>query len=77
MEENWKKLLEYIANNLSVSSPYMYVDQYATIDVDGLLEEIAQLRGISNEENGAQFNAIMNSIEQNEDDLIDDDISTV
>ena len=53
------QLLIYIAENLNISSGFLSPQQEATVEVIGLLNEIARLRGITLNENGEEFNQIM------------------
>lgn len=54
-----QKLLTYIANNLKTESSFLTPYPATTVEVIGLLDKIAELRSISEEENGIEFNSIM------------------
>ena len=64
MEEtiNVQELLLYIAKNINSSSPFLSPIVEHSVEVMGLLDEIAKLRGISPQENGRDFNEILDSI---------------
>lgn len=65
MEEKWKELLTFIAKNNHMDSPFLYAGPLgASVDVTSLLEKIAELRGISNKENGKEFNEICDNLEK-------------
>lgn len=57
-----KELLVFIANNLQVESAFLTPNPQATVDVISLLDKIAELRGISEEQNGIEFNQIMEDL---------------
>ena len=57
-----QELLTYIANNLQTESTFLTPHPLTTIEVIGLLDKIAELRGISEEENGIEFNSIMDNL---------------
>ena len=63
MEDKFIELLRYIAENLEIESRFLTTNPNANIEVVGLLDKIAELRGISKEENGIEFNSIMDSLE--------------
>ena len=63
MEDKFIELLRYIAENLEMESRFLTTTPTANIEVVGLLDKIAELRGISKEENGIEFNSIMDSLE--------------
>lgn len=63
MEDKFIELLRYIAENLEMESRFLTTTPNANIEVVGLLDKIAELRGISKEENGIEFNSIMDSLE--------------
>jgi len=54
-----QQLLTYIGNNLETESRFLTPYPSTTINVIGLLDKIAELRGITEEENGIEFNEIM------------------
>lgn len=62
MEDGWKKLLEYIAENLESESAFLSPNPVTTIEVIGLLDKIAEIRNISKEENGKEFNEIIDNL---------------
>ena len=53
------ELLKYIANNLETESMFLTTTPQTSVEVVGLLDKIAELRGISKEENGMEFNTIL------------------
>ncbi len=57
-----KELLKYIAQNLERESGFLTPFPMTSVEVKGLLDEIARLRGISREENGVEFNQIMDEL---------------
>lgn len=59
---NWEELLLYIAEHIEVESSFLSPIPSANIEVIGLLDKIAELRGISKEENGIEFNNICDRI---------------
>lgn len=63
MENKWKELLKYIAENNFTESVFLSPRPQVNIEVIGLLDKIAELRGISREENGKEFNDICDSLE--------------
>ena len=63
MEDKFIELLKYIAENLEVESRFLTTTPNANVEVIGLLDKIAELRGISKKENGIEFNSIMDSLE--------------
>ena len=63
MEEKFIELLKYIAENLEMKSRFLTTTPSANVEVIGLLDKIAELRGISKEDNGKEFNSIMDSLE--------------
>ena len=63
MEEKFIELLKYIAENLEMESRFLTTTPSANVEVIGLLDKIAELRGISKEDNGKEFNSIMDSLE--------------
>lgn len=58
------ELIEYIANNLITESIFSTPYPTTSVEVIGLLDKIAQLRGIDKIENGKQFNTILDKIEK-------------
>lgn len=63
MEDKFIELLKYIAENLEMESRFLTTNLNVNVEVIGLLDKIAELRGISKEENGIEFNFIMDSLE--------------
>ena len=63
MEDKFIELLKYIAENLEMESRFLTTNPNVNVEVIGLLDKIAELRGISKEENGIEFNSIMDSLE--------------
>ena len=53
------ELLKYIADNLQTESIFLTPHPESSIEFIGLMDKIAELRGISKESNGIQFNEIM------------------
>jgi len=53
-----KELLKYLVLNTNQSSPFLSPEITHTLDLYPLLDKIAELRGITPEENGKQYNAI-------------------
>lgn len=64
MENKWKELLEYIAQNNFTESVFSSPRPQINIEVIGLLNKIAELRGISYIENGEEFNSICDNLEK-------------
>ena len=64
MEDKWKELLEYIAQNHFTESIFLSPNPQVNIEVIGLLDKIAELRGISYIENGREFNNICDNLEK-------------
>ena len=64
MEDKFIELLKYIAENLEMESRFLTTTPNANVEVIGLLDKIAELRGISKKENGIEFNSIMDSLEK-------------
>ena len=63
MEDKFIELLKYIAENLEMESRFLTTTPNANVEVIGLLDKIAELRDISKEQNGIEFNSIMDSLE--------------
>ena len=63
MEDKFIELLKYIAENLEMESRFLTTTPNVNVEVTGLLDKIAELRGISKEKNGIEFNSIMDSLE--------------
>ena len=55
MEDKWKELLKYIAQNNETESRFLSPNPQSNVEIIGLLDEIARLRGITKEENGIEF----------------------
>ena len=66
--DKWKELLKYIAQNNYSEDSYLSPFPTHVVECIGLLNKIAELRGISEEQNGEEFNTIVDSIEPEEDD---------
>lgn len=64
MEDKWKELLEYIAQNHFTESRFLSPSPQVNIEVIGLLDKIAELRGISYIENGEEFNNICDNLKK-------------
>lgn len=62
MDEKFIELLKYIGENLWTESAFLSPQPQANIEVIGLLDKIAELRGVTKEENGEDFNKIMDSL---------------
>ena len=58
----FKELMICIAKNVYTESIFLSPDSNSYIDVIILLDKIAELRGISNEENGLEFNEIIDNL---------------
>jgi len=58
-----KELLKYMAENLETESIFLSPNSVTSVEVTGLLDKIAELRGVSKEENGKEFNMIMDELE--------------
>jgi hypothetical protein len=58
-----KELLKYMAENLETESIFLSPNPVTSVEVTGLLDKIAELRGVSKEENGKEFNMIMDKLE--------------
>lgn len=54
-----QQLLTYIANNCQTESKFLTPNSSINIEVIGLLDKIAELRNITKEENGIEFNKII------------------
>jgi hypothetical protein len=59
-----QKLLIYIANNLITESRFLTPNPKTSVEVIGLLDKIAELRDIPKEQNGIEFNQIMDTLKQ-------------
>lgn len=53
------EFLEWIVDNMQIESRFLTPNPSASVDVVELLDKIAKLRGISKEENGRQFNNVI------------------
>ena len=53
------ELLEWIVDNMQTESIFLTPIPSTTVGVVELLDKIAELRGISKEENGRQFNNVI------------------
>ena len=63
MENELVELMKYIADNLETESQFLTPFPTTSVEVIGLLDKIAELRGISEEQNGIEFNIIMDNLE--------------
>jgi len=61
MDNKFKELLVYIASNTETESIFLSPYPTTSIEVIGLLDKIAELRGITKEQNGQEFNDILDS----------------
>ena len=59
-----KSLLEWIAKNNFMESQFLTPQPSSNVDTTGLIDKIAELRGISKEENGNEFNNIADNLEK-------------
>ena len=64
--EQWKELLQYIAENSKTESVFLNPYPETSVEIIGLLDKIAELRGISKEDNGIEFNEIIDTLTINE-----------
>ena len=64
-DETAKSLLEWIAKNNFMESPFLTPNPSSNVDTIGLLDKIAELRGISKERNGEEFNSIADNLQEN------------
>ena len=62
MENIWKELLTYIANNMQTESRFLTSTPSTSVEITGLLDKIAELRGINKEQNGEEFNNICDEL---------------
>ena len=62
MDKKFKELLKYIAENMEEESKFVSPDPETSIEIVGLLDKIAELRGISREKNGKEFNQIVDNL---------------
>ena len=61
MDNNLLELMKYIANNLQTENSFLTPQPTTSVEVVGLLDKIAELRGVSKEKNGNEFNIIMDN----------------
>lgn len=61
MKNQLIELLQYIASNLETESSFLTPYPTTSVEVIGLLNKIAELRGISEEQNGIEFDIIMDN----------------
>ena len=59
MNDKFKELLIYIADNIETESSFLSPHPTTSVEIIGLLDKIAELRGITKEENGQEFNSIL------------------
>lgn len=64
-DETTKELLKYLAENMETESHFLTPKPNTTVEIVGLLDKIAELRGISEEENGVDFNKVANNLKMN------------
>lgn len=64
-QSKWKELLQYIAENNYTESVFLTPNPTTSIEVTGLLDKIAELRGISKRDNGIEFNEIADKLHIN------------
>ena len=62
----WKELLQYIAENSNTESVFLDPYPETSVEIIGLLDKIAELRGISKKDNGLEFNQIIDRLTTNE-----------
>lgn len=62
MEEKFKDLLKYIAKNHWTESIFSSPNPQTNVEIVGLLDKIAELRGITPEQNGLEFNEILDDL---------------
>ena len=62
-DEIAQALLQYIGENLQTESGYLTPQPSTSVEIVGLIDKIAELRGISKDENGHDFNQIMHMLE--------------
>ena len=65
MEKIWEELLSYIAKNMETESNFLAPINNTNVEIIGLLDKIAELRGISKEQNGKEFNEICDKLQIN------------
>jgi len=58
-----QELLQYIGENLQTESKFLTPNPSVSVGVIGLLDKIAELRGISKDQNGHDFNEVLHIIE--------------
>lgn len=58
-DETALELLNYIVDNMFLKSPFSNPHTNTHIELVGLLDKIAELRNISKEQNGREFNSII------------------
>lgn len=62
MDDKFKELLKYIAQNMWTESKFMYANPSTHVEISGLLDKIAELREIEEETNGEEFNRICDQL---------------
>lgn len=62
-DETALELLKYIALHMQTESRFLTAIPATTVEVTGLLDKIAELRGIDTDQNGQEFNDIADSLE--------------
>ena len=61
-KEKWVNLLRWLTVNNWVESRFLTPVPQANVNLVELLDKIAELRGISKEENGIEFNNIIDDL---------------
>ena len=62
MENIWKELLTYLAKNMETESKFLTTRPITSVEITGLLDKIAELRGITPKTNGEEFNNICDEL---------------
>lgn len=62
MDNKLVELLKYIAQNMWTESLYQTANPSTHVEISGLLDKIAELRGISEDANGEEFNQICDQL---------------
>ena len=58
-EDQFVELLRYISKNMETEPLYINpINPQTSVEVKGLLDKIAELRGITKDQNGLEFNQI-------------------
>ena len=56
------ELMKYIALNMQTESRLLTPKPSTSVEIIGLLDKIAELRNISKEQNGLEFNKILDNL---------------